>query len=244
MSDGPSSVPGLVPAGTGKGAEVGCGVSASVLVKAGILELLGNGTPLEDSGVCVGLDSSSDNTVVCRNGDVVSAAKLAVLRTTFAPHQFYRRSEAVADASMVLKFGLIRPQTALASDANLDSVWTSKTHQAVLLWKSGVSETISRWACHCDAASSLKKMARTLPPFRYITVGGSPAVVAPSDPEKRDIIGPLTEAQARYGQPASVEVVRDGLNITLYRYGPHALPGLIAAAQRLAGSAACDGCQR
>ena len=80
-------------------------------------------------------------------------------------------------------------------------------------------------------------MARTLPPFRYLTIGGSPAVAAPSAPQKRDIIGILTEAQAKYGQPASVQVVRDGLNITLYQYGPNVLPGLIAAAQRLVGTA-------
>jgi hypothetical protein len=174
----------------------------------------------------------------------VSAAKLAVLRGSFAPNPFYRRRATVADASMAVQFGLIRPQSTLASDANLDSMWTSKTHQAALLWTSGVSETISRWACRCDPASSLKKMAKTLPPFRYLTIGGSPAIVAPSAPQKRDIIGILTEAQAKYGQPASVEVVRDGLNITLFQYGPNVLPGLIAAAQRLVGTAVCDGCRR
>jgi hypothetical protein len=82
-------------------------------------------------------------------------------------------------------------------------VWTSKT--AALLWKSGVSETISRWACRCDPASSLKKMAKTLP-VRYLTIGWPP-IAAPSAP-KRDVIGILSEAQAKYGQPASVEVVR------------------------------------
>jgi hypothetical protein len=166
---------------------------------------------------------------------VVSAAKLSVLRGSFAPHPFYRRNPTLADASATVQFGLIRPRSTLASDANLDSVWTSKTRQAALIWKSGVTETISRWACRCDPASSLKKMAKTLPPFRYLTIGGSPAVVAPSAPEKRDIIGILSQAQAKYGQPASVQVVRDGLSITLYQYGRHVLPGLIATAHTLVG---------
>lgn len=51
MSDGSSSIPGPVLVGTGSGA------STRVLVKAGILALLGNGTPFEDS-VCVGPGSS------------------------------------------------------------------------------------------------------------------------------------------------------------------------------------------
>ena len=193
-------------------------------------------------GVLAVAAHSRGNTPPAPAASTVSAAKLAVLRASFARNQFFRRSATVADASATVQFGLIRPQSTLASDANLDSIWASKTREAALMWKSGVSETISRWACRCDPASSLKKMARTLPPFRYLTIGGSPAVVAPSAPGKRDIIGIETEAQARYGEPASVEVVRDGLNITLYQYGPHVLPGLIAAAQQLVGTAVCDGC--
>lgn len=59
-------------AGTGK-VEVGSGASTGALVKAGILALLGSGTPLEDNGVCDGPGNSSDNTVVCCNGEVVPA---------------------------------------------------------------------------------------------------------------------------------------------------------------------------
>lgn len=193
-------------------------------------------------GVLAVAAHSRGNTQSASGAPTVTAAELAVLRASFAPHQFYRRSATVADASSTLQFGLIRPQSTLASDANLDSVWTSRTRQAALIWKSGVGETISRWACRCDPASSLKKMAKALPPFRYLTIGGSPAIVAPSAPGKRDIIGILSEAQAKYGQPASVQVVRDGLSITLYQYGPHVLPGLIAAANQLVGTAVCDGC--
>ena len=193
-------------------------------------------------GVLAVAAHSRGNTPPAPAAPPVSAVKLAVLRNSFVPKQFFRRSATVAGASATVQFGLIRPQSALASDANLDSIWTSKTREAALLWKSGVSETISRWACRCDPASSLKKMARTLPPFRYLTIGGSPAVAAPSAPGKRDIIGIESEAQAKYGEPAIVEVVRGGLNITLYQYGPHVLPGLIAAARQLVGTAVCDGC--
>jgi hypothetical protein len=63
-------------AGTGERVEVGSGAWTSVLVKAGIPALLGNATPFEDSDVCDDPGSSSDNIVVCCNGDVVSAAKL------------------------------------------------------------------------------------------------------------------------------------------------------------------------
>jgi hypothetical protein len=64
----------------GKGVEVCSGASTSVLVKAGILALLGNGTPFEDSGVCAVPGSSSDNTVVSCDGDVSSAATLVPKR--------------------------------------------------------------------------------------------------------------------------------------------------------------------
>lgn len=54
MSDGPSSIPGLVLVGTGKGVVLGGGASTRVVAKAGILSLLVNGTLFEDNGVCVG----------------------------------------------------------------------------------------------------------------------------------------------------------------------------------------------
>ncbi len=76
MDDRPSSIPGLVLAGTGKGVDAGRGASVTILVKAGILALPGNGNFFKEEAFRVGPSSSSDITVVGCNGDVVLAVAL------------------------------------------------------------------------------------------------------------------------------------------------------------------------
>ncbi len=157
----------------------------------------------------------------------VSEAKLAVLRQSEA--HFARRYPSLSDAEAAVGFSLVRPQSRLASDANLDSVWASQTHEAVLIWKSGVFETIKPWGCHCDP-TALRKMPHG---FRYLNLNGWPATTAASNPDQRTFIGPESKAQEKYGVPASVEVVNNGLDITLYQYGRNVQPGLLAAADTL-----------
>jgi hypothetical protein len=159
----------------------------------------------------------------------VSQAKLAVLRKSEAPHQFYRRYASVAAAQAAVGFRLIRPDARLASDANLDSVWASRTYEAVLIWKSGIVEDIQPWDCHCDP-SALRSQPHG---FRYMTLNGWPASTAASEPGKRVMIGPESEAQSKYGVPAVVEVVDNGLDIRLFQYGQNVQPGLLAVAGTL-----------
>jgi hypothetical protein len=159
----------------------------------------------------------------------VSAAKLAVLRQSFAPSQSSRRYPSFAKVEAKVGFSVVRPQGRLASDANLDSIWASQTHEVVLIWKSGIVETIKRWNCHCDP-TDLRKLPK---PFRYLAIRGWPAATAPSSPGKHIIIGFESSAEARYGVPASVEVVHNGLDVVLFQYGRNVQPGLLAVADSL-----------
>jgi hypothetical protein len=159
------------------------------------------------------------------------------LRESFAIPRWYHRAASIAGVSDRLPIALVRPDAPLASDASIDSVWvggvkTSGASPIVLVWHSGVVETITRWRCNCQAATTLRDMGRRAP-FRFLTLRGAPAITAPSAPLRRGGIGFISRAEEAYGQPASVETVRDGYNVTLYRYGAHAQPGLIAAARTL-----------
>jgi len=132
---------------------------------------------------------------------------------------------------------MVRPDAPLASDASIDSAWIGDANASgespiVLIWRSGVVETISRWRCNCEAAASLRDMGHRAP-FRFLMLRGAPAITAPSAPLRRGTIGFLSRAQAAYGQPASVETVRDGYNVTLFQYGSRTEAGLIAAARTL-----------
>jgi len=133
----------------------------------------------------------------------------------------------------------VRPDAPLASDRSIDSVWISDAHPSgahsiVLIWKSGVVETIERWRCNCQAETSLREMGHEKP-FRFLMLRGAPAVTDQSFPGQAaaGLFGPIPEAEEKYGRPATVETLRDGYNITLWQYGAHTQAGLLAAARTL-----------
>lgn len=168
-----------------------------------------------------------------------SSAKLRVLRETYANRRFYRPAGQIADVTSRLPIALLRPDAPLASDEILDSVWvsnadTSGAKSIALIWKSGVVETIERWRCNCEAVASLRE-GGSRKPFHFLFLRGAPAMTAPSNPGERgqQWLGLVPLATQAYGVPASVETIRDGYNITFWRYGADALPGLIAAARTL-----------
>jgi hypothetical protein len=168
---------------------------------------------------------------------VVSPKKLGVLRQSFADPRAFHRAASIRAVDSVLPIALLRPQAALASDRSIDSVWisTGETLGAktiVVVWKSGVVETIDRWRCNCEAAANLKGLGS---PFRFIELRGAPAVTAPPrpGPPQEMMTGFVTPAQVKYGTPASVETIREGYRITLWRYGAHTQAGLLAAARTL-----------
>ncbi len=166
-----------------------------------------------------------------------SPAKLRILRESFAIPRWYHRASSIAALARQFPIALVRPNAPLASDGSIDSAWTGSVNASgespiVLVWGSGVVETISRWRCNCEATASLRDMGHRAP-FRFLILRGAPAITAPSAPLKRGGIGLISRAQVAYGQPASIETVRDGYNITLYQFGAHVQPGLIAAARTL-----------
>lgn len=164
---------------------------------------------------------------------VASPMELRILRESFADPGVFQRVPSIAALSNRLPLALVRPDATLASDRSIDSIWASRgDRNVVVVWKSGVVETVARWRCNCEAAASLRDMGRRKP-FHFLTLRGAPAITAPSDPLRRDTIGPLSRAQAAYGVPASVETIRDGYNITLWQYGAHTQRGLMAAARTL-----------
>jgi hypothetical protein len=166
-----------------------------------------------------------------------SPAELRILRETFASPRSFHRAASIAEVSHRLPIALVRPNAALASDGSIDSVWISNADtwgekSIVLVWKSGVVETIERWRCNCEAVASLKQ-GGDRKPFRFMMLRGAPTMTAPSNPAQRGGFGFVSPATAAYGVPASVETIRNGYNITLWRYGAHAQAGLIAAAETL-----------
>jgi hypothetical protein len=169
---------------------------------------------------------------------VAAASKLRVLRESFANSRWFHRASLVGVTERV-PIASVRPDAARASDRNLDSVWigngdTWGTPSVVLVWGSGVVETIERWRCNCEAAGSLRSMGRHKP-FRFLMLRGAPAVTDASSPGQRSarMIGPVAPAEVAYGRPATVETIRDGYNITLWQFGAHTQAGLIATAQTL-----------
>jgi hypothetical protein len=125
---------------------------------------------------------------------------------------------------------LPRPNSPLASDRTLDSIWVSGSRHAVLIWKSGIVETIQPWACNCRLASFFSGFPSD---FKRYTIGGYPAVAHSSDPEPPLFIGIEGLAERKYGVPASVETVRSGFRVTLWWYGARTLPGLLDVARTL-----------
>jgi hypothetical protein len=170
---------------------------------------------------------------------VAAVGKLHLLRESFANPQLFQQAGSLAGVSHERPIVRVRPSTGLASDQTLDSVWVSKgdtwgEHSITLLWRSGVVETIERWRCNCEAAAGLRRMGHEKP-FRFLMLRGAPAITAPSNPnvDTDRWIGPIPPAEAAYGAPASVETIRDGYNITLWRYGADAEAGLVATAETL-----------
>jgi len=168
-----------------------------------------------------------------------SAAKLGVLLNSFANPRSFHRAASLAGLSVHRPVALVRPDAPLASDRSIDSVWISDAHPSgahsiVLIWKSGVVETIERWRCNCQAETSLREMGHEKP-FRFLMLRGAPAVTDQSFPGQAaaGLFGPIPEAEEKYGRPATVETLRDGYNITLWQYGAHTQAGLLAAARTL-----------
>jgi hypothetical protein len=160
---------------------------------------------------------------------VASQAKLAALRASFAPASTYRQLPVASAVAGIqgLPVPLPRPDSHLASDGTLDSAWVAPNRNAVLIWKSGIVETIQR--CNCSYES---EFGSAPPGFRHVVIGGSPALAHVSDPHAV-FIGPQTPAMAKYGSPAVVVTIRRGHRVVLYRYGPGALPALLNTARTL-----------
>jgi hypothetical protein len=189
--------------------------------------------------LAVAAHSRSNTPSAPAGAQLASPAKLRILREAFANPNSYHRAASIAELATQLPIAQVRPDAPLASDRMLDSVWLSTatnsgSRSITLIWKSGVVETIERWRCNCEAVTSLKQGGQRKP-FRFMTLRGAPALTAPSDPAQRGErwLGPVSKANATYGVPASVETIRDGYNITFFRYGADALPGLIAAVRTL-----------
>ena len=190
-------------------------------------------------GVLAVAAHSRGNTPPAPAAPVASSAKLRVLRETFANPRFYRPAGSIAEVARHSPIALVRPDAPLASDATVDSVWVSTAdmsgaHSIAVIWKSGVVETIERWRCNCEAVASLREGGQRKP-FHFLFLRGAPAMSAPSDPAQRGegFLGPIPQATMKYGAPASLETIRDGYNITFWRYGADTLPGLLAAARTL-----------
>jgi hypothetical protein len=164
-------------------------------------------------------------------GTVASQAKLAALRVSFASPSTYRRLPVSSGAAGIqgLPVPLPRPDSLLASDATLDSVWVTGNRNAVLIWKSGIVETIQLWRCNCSFDSEFSEAP---PGFRHLMIGGSPALAHVSNPDAVSI-GIQSPAMAKYGSPAVVETIRSGLRVVLYWYGRGALPRLLETARTL-----------
>ena len=165
-----------------------------------------------------------------------SPAKLAALRTSYATPSYRQVSLASVEAGIRgLPVPLPRPNSSLASDRTLDSIWVARNGNAVLIWKSGIVETIEPWNCRCTVASFFSGFPRD---FERYTIGGSPAIAHSSDPDPPVFIGPETPAESKYGIPASVETVRSGFKVTLWAYGARTLPGLLEVARTLPADSA------
>ena len=161
------------------------------------------------------------------------------MRESFANPRSFHRAASITAVSDRLSIARVRPNAPLASDQSIDSVWissaaTKSDRSIVLIWKSGVVETIERWRCNCEAATILRETGHQQP-FRFLMLRGAPAMTDASDPGQRGqaMIGPVPPAEIAYGRPATIETIRNGYNITLWQYGAHTQVGLIAAAQTL-----------
>ncbi len=159
---------------------------------------------------------------------VASPKKLAVLRKSFILGSGWSPYPGAAS----LPFPIPQLNSPLASSRNLDSVWATR-RAVVVIWKSGIVETVEPWHCNCTLASFFSRFPTG---FKRYTIGGSPAIAHSSDPtafNKEQPLGVLRLAERTYGVPASVVTVRGGFKVTLWAYGADTLPGLIEVARTL-----------
>jgi hypothetical protein len=153
-----------------------------------------------------------------------SPEKLALLRSSFALGSGWRQYPGASASGFLLPFPVPQPHSTLASSRNLDSIWVAR-RTVVLIWKSGVVEQV----VPVYLGPRPNEPSRTT-----VSIGGSTAVVRASTPPGTKIGDAHTPpAELRYGSPSSVEMVRGGLDVTLYQYGPGTLPGLIEVARTL-----------
>ncbi len=159
------------------------------------------------------------------------ATELAAVRASFAPQPGYSRLplSSVTGGVAGQPMPTPRPSSALASDRTLDSAWQDKNRDLVLIWTSGVVETIRAW----HEGSAADAFSRFPADFDRLMIGGDLAVAHASNPRAGALLGYATRAEIRYGTPASVELLRGGFAVTLYQYGGDTLPGLLAAARTL-----------
>jgi hypothetical protein len=152
---------------------------------------------------------------------VASPEKLAILRKSFTLGSGWSPYPGAATGQTPLPFPVPRPNSPLASSRNLDSIWVTR-RAVVLIWKSGVVERV------------VPVYAGVHFPRTTISIGGSAAHVRASTPPETTFVGlPPPPAERRYGSPSTVELIRGGLDVTLYQYGPGTLPDLIEVARTL-----------
>jgi hypothetical protein len=190
----------------------------------------GGGAVLVIAALALAAHSRSDNPAPAPVAGDVTHVPLGLLRQAFAPRPYYKPLVLNVIRDPSLGVSIPRPQAKLASDQTLDSAWVSETSDLHLIWKSGVAETVRPFTCACTVAQFMSRFPHD---FTRLTVAGEPAIAHASMPRHRAFIGPESRVQERYGAPASVELIRQGLMIVLYRYGAHALPGLIDTARTI-----------
>jgi len=151
-------------------------------------------------------------------------------------NSMYHRRATLAEATRFVNFPLYRPEDALGSDSTIAAVWESHPGgpEVTLLYTSALLVTVQRW--HPRTGTPIAGLTKLAKEFRssgggFEWIAGSPAAMVPSGPPV-PILGYGTPLD-QFGQPASVWMVKNGIFITIQRWGPHTLPGAIAAARCL-----------
>jgi hypothetical protein len=148
----------------------------------------------------------------------------------------YHRPATLAGAVRFAGFPVYRPEDALGSDAAIAAVWESRPDgpEVTILYRSALLVTVQRWDLRGETATSgIEKLAAQFHSdhARFAWIEGSPAAEVPSGPIM-PILGYGTPLD-QFGQPATVWIVKRGVFVTIQRWGPHTLPGAIAAARSL-----------
>ena len=128
------------------------------------------------------------------------------------------------------RFAVFLPNSPLANDGNVQFVGSlyGEGIAVVTVYRSGVLVIQQRWQAH---ASPLRWLERQ-PHFMWL--GGAPAsAVASGPPVDAAVYGFAPRIAVLFGTASVVYVYRDGTLVTLLRWGPHSLRGLIAVARTL-----------